>query len=53
MSKSFPVYRQYDAMDCGPACLCMIAKHDGKTYRIETMRNSAFLGRQGVSLLGI
>ncbi len=53
MSKSFPVYRQYDAMDCGPACLCMIAKHYGKTYSIETMRNSAFLGRQGVSLLGI
>ncbi|MDR2057515.1 MAG: hypothetical protein LBP83_04400 [Dysgonamonadaceae bacterium] len=25
--KSFPSYLQHDAMDCGPACLRMIATH--------------------------
>ena len=40
-------------MDCGPACLCMIAKHYGKNYSIETLRNSSFIGLDGVSLLGI
>ncbi|WP_026712562.1 cysteine peptidase family C39 domain-containing protein [Flavobacterium daejeonense] len=28
----FPCDRQMDMMDCGPACLKMIAKHHGKFY---------------------
>ena len=28
---SFPHYLQLDSMDCGPACLKMIAKYYGKT----------------------
>jgi hypothetical protein len=24
---TFPTYRQLDAMDCGPACIRMVAKH--------------------------
>ncbi|HCY01406.1 MAG TPA: hypothetical protein DG754_14815, partial [Bacteroidales bacterium] len=27
MSQIFPHYTQLDAMDCGPTCLRMIAKH--------------------------
>ena len=50
---TFPIYNQPDSMDCGPACLCMIAKHYGKAYSIETLRSSSFIGRDGVSLLGI
>ncbi|MDR1345828.1 MAG: hypothetical protein LBK03_03900, partial [Bacteroidales bacterium] len=49
----FPFTHQHDAMDCGPACLQMIAKHYGKHYRLESLRNSCFLSREGVSLLGI
>lgn len=52
MSK-FPLYIQPDSMDCGPACLCMISKHHGVNYSIKTMRYNAFIGRDGVSLLGI
>ena len=26
----FPFYQQLDAMDCGPTCLRMIAKHYGR-----------------------
>ncbi|MDR2272490.1 MAG: hypothetical protein LBF27_16405 [Sphingobacterium sp.] len=32
----FPFYRQLDQMDCGPACLKMIAKHYGKVFSLET-----------------
>lgn len=27
---AFPFIKQFDAKDCGPACLCMIAKYYGK-----------------------
>jgi ATP-binding cassette subfamily B protein len=49
----FPFTHQLDAMDCGPACLRMIAKHYGKHYRLEHLRDQCFLTREGVSLLGI
>ncbi len=50
---AFPFYKQYDAMDCGPTCIRMIAKHYGRSYSLEFLRNQAFLTREGVSLLGI
>jgi len=50
---SFPFYQQHDAMDCGPACLRMIAKYYGKIYSLELLRNRSFITREGVSLLGI
>lgn len=40
-------------MDCGPACLGMIAKHYGRFYSLDNLRRISFLGRDGVSLLGI
>ena len=50
---SFPFYKQLDAMDCGPSCLRMIAKHYGKTYSLQALREKCFITREGVSLLGI
>lgn len=50
---TFPFIKQPDAMDCGPACLCMVAKYYGKNYTLEHLRNKSFIGRDGVSLLGI
>jgi ATP-binding cassette subfamily B protein len=49
----FPFYKQFDEMDCGPACLQMIAKHYGRYYYLQELRNKAFVTREGVSLLGI
>jgi ATP-binding cassette, subfamily B, bacterial len=49
----FPFYRQMDAMDCGPACLQMIAKYFAKSISLENLRQRCALNRQGVSLLGI
>ena len=49
----FSFYKQLDAMDCGPTCLRMVAKHYGKHYSLETLRQKSYIGREGVSLLGI
>ncbi|MDR2126471.1 MAG: peptidase domain-containing ABC transporter, partial [Prevotellaceae bacterium] len=46
-------YPQHDQMDCGPACLAMIASVYGKKYNVEYLRNECFLTREGVSLLGV
>ncbi len=40
-------------MDCGPTCLRMIAKHYGKSYSLDFLRQNAHITREGVSLLGI
>jgi len=50
---AFKHYSQYDAMDCGPTCIRMIAKHYGKSYTLDTLRDQSYLTREGVSLLGI
>ncbi|MBL7960342.1 peptidase domain-containing ABC transporter [bacterium] len=49
----FPFYKQLDLMDCGPTCLRMIAKYHGKSYSLQNLREKCFIGREGVSLLGI
>lgn len=47
------IYLQKDAMDCGPSCLAMIAKHYGKQFDQGILRQICALGKDGVSLLGI
>jgi len=49
----FPHYLQLDSMDCGPTCLRMIAKHYGRSYSLQTLREKSFITREGVSMLGI
>ncbi len=51
--RNFPIYRQLDAMDCGPTCISMISKYHGKEYSLEYLRALSYLTREGVSLLGI
>lgn len=50
---SFTFYPQLDAMDCGPACLKMVAAHYGKQYSLQLLRERSYISREGVSLLGI
>lgn len=50
---SFPHYKQLDKMDCGPACLRMIAKFYGKNYSLQTLREHSYISREGVSLMGL
>lgn len=51
--KHFPHYIQYDAMDCGPTCLRMVAAFYGKCYSLEGLREKSFITREGGSMLGI
>ncbi|MBQ9177669.1 MAG: peptidase domain-containing ABC transporter [Prevotella sp.] len=44
---------QQDAMDCGPSCLTMIAKHYGLQVDRCRLRKACALGKDGVSFLGI
>jgi ATP-binding cassette subfamily B protein len=44
---------QHDQMDCGPACLAMIAQHYGKKFSLKSLRDNSFLTKDGVSLLGV
>jgi len=49
-----PFYvKQFDAMDCGPACLSMISKLYGRSISIKKHRAVSHISREGVSLLGI
>ncbi|MGB3801332.1 MAG: cysteine peptidase family C39 domain-containing protein [Lewinella sp.] len=49
----FTYYRQFEEMDCGAACLRMIARAHGEEYGLEELRVRTGISRQGVSLLGI
>ncbi len=40
-------------MDCGPTCLRMVAKHHGKQYGLQSLRELCRITREGVSLAGI
>ncbi|MCO6479207.1 MAG: peptidase domain-containing ABC transporter, partial [Phaeodactylibacter sp.] len=53
MLDRFPHYFQLDSMDCGPACLRMVAKHYGKDYSLQYLREHSYIDREGVSLRGI
>ena len=50
---NFPHTVQLDSMDCGPACLKMIAKYYGKDYSIQYLRERSYITRMGVTMLGI
>lgn len=50
---SFTFYKQLDAMDCGPTCLRMVAKHYGGSYSLQMLRKWAEIGKEGVNMLGI
>jgi len=49
----FPNDRQLDMMDCGPACLKMIAKHYGKYYSLQYLRDKCGITKEGVSFLDL
>jgi ATP-binding cassette subfamily B protein len=50
---SFPFVKQPDAMDCGPACLKMIAGFYKMSFSLESLRKKCYITREGVSFLGL
>lgn len=53
IKNKFPFFKQLDYRDCGPTCLRMIAKHYGKTFSREFLRDKAGITRIGVTMAGI
>ncbi len=50
---SFPLHKQLDAMDCGPACLKMVAEYYGKKIDFKEIKRNCYLTKQGVSFSGM
>lgn len=49
----FKFIPQHNQMDCGPACLAMVAATYKKKYSLDYLREITFISREGVSVLGI
>jgi ATP-binding cassette, subfamily B, bacterial len=49
----FPFVKQPDAMDCGPACLKMVAGFYKMSFSLESLRKKCYITREGVSFLGL
>lgn len=49
----FKFFHQPEQMDCGPACLRMVAKHYGKSISLEKLRTFSETTREGSSLKGM
>lgn len=45
--------RQFDQMDCGPACIRMVSSAYGQDYPLSYLRTLSHLTREGVSIAGI
>lgn len=45
--------RQLDNMDCGAACLKMVAHYYGKSHSLDKLRDLSKITKEGVSLLGL
>lgn len=51
--KRFPFYKQHNIMDCGPACLRMIASYYSKEYSLESLRALSNITQVGISIKGL
>lgn len=49
----FPVFKQHDAVDCGPTCLRMVAAFYGKRYSLQTLYSMLHLNFNGTSLMSL
>lgn len=46
----FPHFYQLESIDCGPACLRMVAKYYGKDFSLATVKKLCIVTRLGISL---
>ncbi len=49
----YPVVRQYDRVDCGPACLLAVLRFHGGDAGLAPVRSAAGTDASGTSLLGL
>ncbi len=48
--RKYPFYEQQSAADCGAACLVMVGKYWGKSFKINRIREMAVIAKDGSSL---
>ncbi|WP_164085716.1 peptidase domain-containing ABC transporter [Bacillus wiedmannii] len=53
LKKRFPLIRQHDLKDCGPACLAMISKYYGLSMPISKIRESTGTNLEGTNIQGL
>ena len=53
MADTYPFQQQYDEMDCGAACLRMVARYHGQAYPMEQLKDWMQAGADGVSIADI
>ena len=41
----YPTCKQFDLMDCGPACLKIIARYHGRHYSLKSLREKCHITR--------
>ncbi|PEE25998.1 cysteine peptidase family C39 domain-containing protein, partial [Bacillus toyonensis] len=51
--KKFPLIKQHDLKDCGPACLAMISRYYGLSISISRIREVAGTDLQGTNIKGV
>ncbi len=51
--RRFPIEYQMDSQDCGPASLKMVAKHFGRYYSMQHLRDLCGITKEGVSLANL
>lgn len=50
---TFPEFIQHDNMDCGVACVKIIAEYYGKSYTLSELKKICIPTREGVSMAAI
>jgi ATP-binding cassette, subfamily B, bacterial len=50
MINRFTFYKQHEQKDCAPTCLRMVARHYGKRYSAQTLREKTQVTKSGVSM---
>ncbi len=53
MKRNINIHKQINAMDCGPACVKMIAEYYGIICSIELLREICYTSNKGTSLMNI
>lgn len=49
----YQVVLQHSEEDCGAACIATVAKHYGRTFAINRIREAVGTGARGTTLLGL
>jgi ATP-binding cassette subfamily B protein len=53
LGSKYPFVRQLERMDCGPACLAMVAAFYGVHYTLQYLREACCIGMAGTSMEGL